>query len=191
MGPTDESSVGMAAEEPCGFVQNIYGARVSWKKNIPVVISVDPHFSSEFYRAALQAAEQWNSLAGKKLIELEKTPDGEHVSPAQDLTTGLYWRTEWPSEKSNQQALTTLFYKATLINEGDIKINAKDFDFYSSEPNSNRQIHMESLLVHEFGHLLGLRHSNVLPTVMWSTLVSGTVRNVISEKDLESLKCEY
>lgn len=187
--PVDESSVGAAAEDDCGFVQNSYGARVAWKNKIPVTVQVDPLISDEFFKAAARAADRWNSLTGKKLIVLEKAE--QHIDPNQDLITGLYWRTEWAAEKNNQQAVTTLFYKGNTINEADVKINAKDFNFYSSEPNSNREIHMESLLVHEFGHLLGLKHSIVWPTVMWATLASNTVRDVISDKDLESLKCEY
>lgn len=187
----EQSSVGSAAEDDYGFVQNSYGARVSWKTKIPVTVQVDPLINEEFFNAASRAADRWNSLAGKKLIVLEKLPRDEVASPSQDLSSGLYWRTEWADEKNNQQAVTTLFYKGSLISEADIKINAKDFNFYANEPNSNREVHMESLLVHEFGHLLGLKHSTVWPTVMWSTLAANTVRDVISEKDLSSLKCEY
>ncbi len=187
----EESSIGSAAEDDCGFVQNSYGARVSWKNKIPVSVQVDPLMNDEFFNAATRAADRWNSLAGKKLIVLERLPPTDVVSPSQDLTTGLYWRTDWAAEKSNQQAVTTLFYRGNSINEADVKVNAKDFLFYSKDPNSNQEVHMESLLVHEFGHLLGLKHSTVWPTVMWSTLASNTVRDVISEKDLKSLKCEY
>lgn len=189
--PVDESSVGAAAEDDCGFVQNSYGARVAWKNKIPVTVQVDPQINEEFFNAAARAADRWNSLTGKKLIALEKLPAEQKVDPTQDLTTGLYWRTDWAAEKNNQQAVTTLFYKGNTISEADIKINAKDFNFYSNEPNSNREVHMESLLVHEFGHLLGLKHSIIWPTVMWATLAANTVRDVISEKDLASLKCEY
>ncbi|MEK6774390.1 MAG: matrixin family metalloprotease [Bdellovibrionota bacterium] len=185
------SSVGKAVEEPCGFVQNSYGARVSWKKNIPVTVEVDPEFSAEFFNAATLAADQWNTSAGKKLIELEKVSFDKLNDPGRDQTSRLYWRTDWPKENSNQQALTVLFFSANEIREADVKVNAKDFNFYATAPNSNREIHMKSLLVHEFGHLLGLRHSSAWPTVMWATLAPTTVRETISEKDLASLKCEY
>lgn len=187
----EESSLGKATEDACGFVQNAYGARVSWKNNIPVTISVDPQFAQEFYSVAESAAEIWNSSFGKKMIVISKMADSESLIPAQDLNSGLYWRTDWPVEKANQQALTTIFFKSNLISEADVKINAKDFNFYSGEPNSNRQIHMESLLVHEFGHFLGLRHTSIANSVMWPTLAPITIRNVISQEDLQSLRCEY
>jgi len=191
LGPANDSSIATEAEDGCGFVQNSYGARVSWKSHLPVRIQVDPQWPIEFFESAVRAADKWNSTVGSKLIELEKLPQGAEADPLQDVISGLYWRTEWSSEKNNQQAVTTLFYRGNQINEGDVKVNAKDFEFFVNDPNSNRQVHMESLLLHEFGHLMGLRHATLWPTVMWSTLASSTRRDVISEKDLESMKCEY
>ncbi len=187
----EESMLGKAAEDSCGFVQNSYGARVSWKNNIPVTVVVDPEFAKEFYDVAVAAAEVWNSTAGKKLLVIEKMSADVNRNPAQDSSSGLYWRTSWAKDKSTQQAITTIFYKTNSISEGDIKVNAQDFDFYSENPNSLREVHMESLLIHEFGHLLGLKHSGTMGSVMWATLPSTIERKVISESDLKSLNCEY
>ena len=186
-----ESMLGKAAEDSCGFVQNSYGARVSWKNNIPVTVLVDPEFAKEFYSAAVAAAEVWNSTTGKKLIVIEKMGAGVSRYPAQDLNSGLYWRTSWSKDKAIQQAVTTIFYKTNSISEADIKVNAQDFDFYLEDPNSLREVHMESLLIHEFGHLLGLKHSSVLGSVMWATLPATIERKIIPENDLKSMNCEY
>lgn len=187
----EQSSLGIAAEDSCGFIQNSYGARVSWKNNIPVTVLVDPEFAEEFYNVAITAAEVWNSSAGKKLLVIEKMSITESRNPAQDLNSGLYWRDSWAKDKPTQQAITIIFFKANVISEADIKINAQDFNFYLENPNSLREVHMESLLIHEFGHLLGLKHSGVLGSVMWATLPFTTERKVISEGDLKSLNCEY
>ncbi len=187
----EESMLGKAAEDSCGFVQNSYGARVSWKNNIPVTVLVESEFAKEFYNAAVSAAEVWNSTTGKKLLVIEKMSADASPNPAQDLNSGLYWRTSWAKDKAIQQAITTIFYKTNSISEADIKINAQDFDFYLETPNSLREVHMESLLIHEFGHLLGLKHSGTSGSVMWATLASTMERKVIPESDLKSLNCEY
>jgi hypothetical protein len=187
----EASLLGKASEDSCGFVQNSYGARVSWKHNIPVVISVDSQFAAEFYSAAVSAADVWNSSVGKKLLVIEKMPADASPNPAQDMMSGLYWRKSWSKDKSTQQAITTIFFKTNSISEADIKINAENFVFYLENPNSLRDIHMESLLIHEFGHVLGLKHVSVAGSVMWATLPATTQRKIIPESDLQSMKCEY
>ena len=58
-------------------------------------------------------------------------------------------------------------------------------------PAGNRDVHLESLLIHELGHVLGLKHKDSGDSVMATYLSSLTMRNDIPEKDIDDLKCEY
>jgi hypothetical protein len=190
-GAPEEAVLALSAQEPCGYVQNSSGQRVSWKGQLPVMIAVDPQMPAELASSVKNAAEKWNSSTGKKLIEVQ-TPPAEAFRPqSTDLWNGVYWSTDWPEDLNYQQAITTIRFRGPQILEADVVINNKFFSYYSSEPNSNQQVHMESLMIHEFGHLLGLKHLTSMPTVMWATLTGATKRDVLSEQDLENLKCEY
>ncbi len=180
-----------ASQEACGYVQNSSGQRVSWKGQLPVVIFLDPTLPSELVTSVQSAAQKWNSSAGKLLIDV-RTVTAENFKPqASDGWNGIYWSTDWDNTVSLQQAITTIRYRGNMIFEADIKINSKNFTYYVSQPNSNQEVHMESLLVHEFGHLLGLKHLSTSPTVMLATLSGATIRDTLSDQDLGDLKCEY
>ena len=55
----------------------------------------------------------------------------------------------------------------------------------------NYIIHLESLVVHELGHSLGLDHKPKKDSVMQDKLSARTERDKIGESDYESLECEY
>lgn len=159
---------------------------------IPATLSVPPTWPEEYYPSLEKAVEHWNGSSGKKLIELRKVDkDFAEENPMQNEISTIHWMKEWSDNKSTQQGLTVVYYKGVQTTEADIKINAKNFSFFTTEPTAEQQIHMQSLLVHELGHFLGLKHSSTMPTVMWPTLPAEIIRDTISTTDLQSLKCEY
>ena len=52
-------------------------------------------------------------------------------------------------------------------------------------------IHLESLVIHELGHVLGLDHNNHEESVMQERLSAQTERDQIGESDYKSIACEY
>ena len=99
---------------------------------------------------------------------------------------------EWSSSSPNEQARTSVNWNLSKITDTDIKINAKNFSYYiDSDENQNGKVHLESLLVHEFGHALGLSHILERTSVMQPTLDSQTTRNQPGWVDMDSLNCEY
>jgi hypothetical protein len=72
LGPGDENSLASAAQSDCGFVQNAYGQRVSWKKNIPVVLELHKSYPEEFVATVEKAAAHWNEAAGMTLFRFER-----------------------------------------------------------------------------------------------------------------------
>lgn len=191
-GSSEDSVIAQSSQEDCGYIQNSAGARVSWKSIRPVSIKINSEVPSEFHDAILKAADRWNSAIGSKVLDVQVGTESEPGRIAsQNSSNGIFWYQDWDESMTTQQAVTTVYYRGNQANESDIKINAKNFVFYVSDPKSNHDVHMESLMVHEFGHVLGLKHLSIWPTVMWPTLAGQIERTTLAAKDLEDLKCEY
>lgn len=191
LGPGDNKVLASQAEPDCGYLQNAYGQRVSWKGRLPINLQVHESYPNEFLKALESAIHHWNESAGLTLIHLTATTDGLSPTASKNLLNSVHWITEWPEDRGNTQALTTLHWTKNLITEADISINGRHFTYFIDEPRTPTDVHLESLLIHELGHVLGLKHRSSEPSVMWSVLNGGIKRQVLTAADKETLKCEY
>lgn len=191
LGPGNADYLASAAQSDCGFLQNAYGERVSWKNNIPVQLNIHKDYPEEFIKTLESAAKHWNDAAGMTLFLFKRDDNMASTSATKDNQNTIHWMKEWPDTSNNQQGVTNLFWRGNKLYETDIAINNKYFTFYTESYSTVYQVHLESLLIHELGHVLGLKHRSTLPSVMWAVLSGGTVRNVLTDADRESLKCEY
>ncbi|XP_039048773.1 metalloendoproteinase 1-like [Hibiscus syriacus] len=72
---------------------------------------------------------------------------------------------------------------------GDLHFNAV-WNWTYNQPASN-QIDLESIGVHELGHVLGLNHSQVKDTVMFPKYDPGTIKRKLNKDDIDGLKALY
>lgn len=179
------------AEEPCNFVQNVYGQRISWKDQVPIPLMVHADFPREHLPALDRALQVWEKAAGHRLFVIISTNFRENDAPAKDNRSVIYWMKTWEANKTSEQARTSIYWVGDQIRETDLKVNAKDFSYYSDAPQSGREVHLESLLIHELGHVLGLRHNDGGDSVMATYLATQTKREELSPSDLEAMACEY
>lgn len=177
------------SEESCGFVQNVYGERVSWKDNIPVKMYLHTSVPADLETSIRSAAETWNRALGKTavVIEMEKVSGS---SASRDGRNVIYFLDQWEREKSGEQGRTSLYWVGDLIQEADIRINDYNYNFYGATPQPGF-VSMESLALHELGHVLGLKHEDASPSVMATYLRTNQERVELQQSDLESLNCEY
>lgn len=174
-------------EDACNFVQNSEAHRVSWENAAPATLVIDSSVPSQYHTAIYQAADQWNMSHGRELIRIiGQNEAGEAI---QDGRSAIYWYSNWESTRSYEQARTTVYWSGDRIYEADVRINARNFT-YSTYPTYG-SIDVESLLVHEFGHVLGLAHNEDMGSVMAKSLASNTTRREPGEIDVRSLQCEY
>ena len=56
--------------DDCGFVQNVYGQRISWKRQLPLQVYVNSSVPAQLKPAIHRAAATWEKNAGQKIFEI-------------------------------------------------------------------------------------------------------------------------
>ncbi len=176
------------SQEDCGFVQNVYGQRISWKGALPVVLKIHQDVPKQYVPAIQAAANTWNAAAGKTLFEIRD--DGTHLPTGRDHANIIYFSPTWDAGRASEQAKTSVHWIGDQIQEADVRINGSGFKFYTQQHVPNA-ISMEALILHEMGHILGLKHKDADQSVMGTYLASNTDRTQLAGTDMSSLSCEY
>ncbi len=190
----DQDILAFGSQESCNFITtNLLSntLRVSWKSATPVTLIITAGVPPEFDSEILRAAAKWNSSLGKNLFIVRR--DNSFTNPpGNDGVNAIYWSTDWQADQAAQQARTAVRWDVSRLKDTDVRINAKNFDFYKTDDvEHSGKIHLESLMIHEFGHVLGLTHIADLASVMQTQLRSETTRNQPGAIDLSSVNCEY
>ncbi|MBC7742404.1 MAG: matrixin family metalloprotease [Bdellovibrionaceae bacterium] len=181
----------MGSQDSCNFVQSSQGLRVSWKSSTPFHLIITESVPPEYDSAIIQAASTWNTRKSMNLIQVHRDNAYSGASTA-DGINGIYWMTDWASDQSSEQARTSIRWDISKLKEADIKINAKYFRFYKTDDTvRSGKVNIESLMLHEIGHAMGLSHITTSDSAMQPYLASSTDRNSPGQIDLNSLNCEY
>jgi hypothetical protein len=176
----------------CGFVQNTYGERVSWKNEGLITLYIHDSVPREYYGAIQSAAATWEKSIGHRLFNLVMDPLVGTSIPHQDGKNIIYFMNTWEANRPTEQARTSIYWNGDQIVEADIRINSKDFQFYWAPGQFNPlKVNFEALILHEMGHVLGLRHKDNAGSVMATFLPSGTDRVRLASADASNLQCEY
>ncbi len=190
--------------DDCGFVQNVYGQRISWKRQLPLQVYVNAAVPAQLRPAIHRAAATWEKNAGRKIFDIieESNTNGSTSNvPSRDRKNGIYFLSDWESDRKSEQGRTTVLWAGDEIQEADIRINAANFGYYDQDPQNIVRItkssissdgyNFEALILHELGHFLGLKHRESDGTVMATHLAAYADRVNLSSTDAESVKCEY
>lgn len=181
-------------QEACFFVQNKNKQRVSWKSNLPVKFKIHKDVPEEARESLTKAATRWNLISTQNVIEFvdeesSRTPTQSYA----DGTPTIFWLKTWESERSSEQARTSVVWTGSTLRDADIRINAKDFQFnLANQELSPLKVDLVSLMVHEMGHALGFAHTDTRKSVMYPFLRKNFDRRDVNQlADLESYACEY
>ncbi len=177
--------------DACGFVQNSSGERISWKNEAPIHLFMHTSVPQEFRGAVIGAADKWNQALGKNMIVIEDAlVDGPNVAN-KDGQSVIYMSNTWEADKASEQGRTSIYWVGDRIRETDIKLNGQNFQFYWQKTPQTQGVNIEALVLHEMGHVLGLKHKDTESSVMQTYLANNSDRTHVGETDIEALKCEY
>lgn len=183
------------AQDDCGFVQNVYGERISWKGQVPIPLTLHSNLEPDEIRAVESAIKVWEEFAGRPLFYVAGTDFSGSEQAKMDGVNVISKLKTWDPAKPNEQGRTAMYWVSDQMKEADILLNASPkFSLYTEFPKSEpgkSDVHLESLLVHELGHVLGLKHNDETPGVMGTYLEAAQVRVALGEAERASLACEY
>ncbi|KYG62824.1 peptidase [Bdellovibrio bacteriovorus] len=190
------------SQEDCGFVQNVYGERISWKSDVPVTMYIHAQVPDSMIPAILKAADTWEKTAGRKLFNIvTSTRYTGPINPHKDSVNVIYLMSSWEDNRASEQGRTSVYWIGDQIKEADIRLNAADFGFYwngqtltraaKADRQGSAPVNIEALVLHEMGHVLGLKHKDGAGSVMATYLASGDDRVNLAGADQTALQCEY
>lgn len=187
----DQDVLALGSVESCNFVQSSGGMRVSWKSSTPVKFIISPSMPTKFDATIIKAANIWNTYLNTGLISVHRDNSITN-GPGNDRYNLIFWVTDWPAGQAQEQARTGIRWDISKLRDADIKINAKTFEFYADgETNTSGKVSMLSLMIHEMGHGVGLKHIDDIVSVMQTHLATGKERSTPAKVDTDSLGCEY
>lgn len=199
------SSCQKKPQNECGFVQNIYGQRISWKSDKPVDLYIHSSVPMALRSSIYKAAATWESQIGHPVFRISEDSSKVSASPSRDQKNGIYFLPKWESDKTSEQGRTSVYWASDTIVEADILVNASDFAYYGTENSktlyggfrmkqSGRTIldgyNFEALMLHEMGHMLGLKHQEG-SSVMKTYLGAFENRTRLAAVDQKMISCEY
>lgn len=199
------SSCSPKPQNDCGFVQNVYGQRIAWKTGTAVKVYIAANVPTELRPAIYRAAATWDDQVGHKVIEIVEDSSQVGSVPSRDNKNAIYFLADWESDRSSEQGRTSVYWAGDQIQEADIRINAYNFSYYDQNPQvlvgsaalkksgqtARDGYSFEALVLHEMGHLLGLKHRDGIPSVMATHLAAFTDRVALGAVDQSSITCEY
>lgn len=117
----------------CGFVQNVYGQRISWKGKLPIEVEIDSSIPTDLRPAIYRAAKTWEVIAGQPLFVFRQI-NRKNTGPNKDKKNGIYFLLNWDSNNKAEQGRTSVYWAGDAIQEADIRINGAQFAFYDRDP---------------------------------------------------------
>ena len=168
------------ADPNCGAITTTDGLNIHWIQQPILYIhnSVPP----QMYSKIRKAAHAWNKALGFEAIKIADEIDNGPLDTRFDNRSVLYWMPYWTSRPA-EQAVTTIRWTGSVILEADIRINTTIYHF--------DRFDIESILIHEMGHFLGLAHQIDPMSVMFPSLAEYEVRINIDEIDYLNVTCLY
>ena len=185
-----------------------------WRNSsLPIKIVYSEDFSKDFKKSyedhrghnpLEQALSVWNdAITSKQLFSFPLTTvsnkEYTNLDAYSDGVFGVYKRYSWfKSGLDNVLALTHSRYRKIanktgfFLDEVDIFFNYRDYPNITLDQNDLNHHDIQSIFVHEIGHLLGFDHTEgKKPSVMAPKLNSSEVKRNLEPYDIKSVKNYY
>ncbi|MCC6385825.1 MAG: matrixin family metalloprotease [Dehalococcoidia bacterium] len=135
--------------------------------------------------AVATAANSWNAAGAFSFVDAGAT--GAGTGGCHGATDGVN-TLGWANQDGSVLAITCGWYSGARSTEFDMEIDP-DWDWTIGSGRVG--VDLQSVVLHEFGHALGLAHSDDRNAVMYSTYLTGTLRRELAHDDVAALTSMY
>lgn len=173
--------------------------------SFPINLQISSDFSNDEIDAIKDMANQWSLSTNNQISFFETTQETNekayaNINSYNDNQTAVYKLSEWPSEfPASALAVTQVF--GTKVNSGaynqyikiehaDIMINYDNFEFST---NYGFGYDLQTVILHEMGHFLGLYHDNSSPdeSIMYPSISRFRDNRLPKDKDSYNIEILY
>jgi hypothetical protein len=92
----------------------------------------------------------------------------------------------WPSSYGSSNGtigITMSMASGSALTEFDMNFNEQKYTFVDGQPGGGSQVDLQSVATHEFGHAVGLDHSNQSSATMYASYDNGTGQRTLASDD--------
>jgi len=168
---------------------------IRWASEAKVEMKAHTSVPNEYLVDIQDTFVKWNAQLDKPLLYPRQNQTIERTYRPfsnQDGVNGIYfvcenWSYGREGHEHETQAITQINLSDGQIVEADILVNCQDFQ-YSHKVDVNK-VHLESLILHESGHVIGLPHDTQNPSaIMYVRLALGVERLKFTKSDFAGLR---
>jgi hypothetical protein len=174
-----------------------------WNRSFPIALKISDDFDAVEINEIETSSGNWDKGLnnGQKILDVSQTTNSKsnNLNSYQDSEFGIYKVFNWPSElPDGALAVTQLFgtrrnigssTEYIEINHADILVNYdSDFEYFTTYGYD-----LQSVVLHEMGHFVGLFHENSAPeeSVMYPSISRWPPNRLPKQNDINNLKKLY
>jgi hypothetical protein len=181
------------------------------KSSFPRTINVSNSFTAAEYDNIRSMGNAWGSSVNNQVQFFawgvsvdEKTPIVTDLDVFLDNTLGVYKLTKWPFElPANALAVTQIYGRRfntgssnefVNIEHADILVNVERFQYFTGDTGASGQFDLRTVMLHEFGHFLGLPHNSLVDrtqSVMYPSITSSERKRSPMNPDIAAIAEKY
>ncbi len=170
----------------------------------PLEVDISTSFDNNETDSIRTSADSWSDAVDNRVNFFDTTgtitEKGGSLGSYQDGRMGVYKLTSWPSALPNLALAVTQIFglrknigksnESIEISHADILVN---YDYFSFSTNGGGGYDLETVLLHEFGHFLGLAHDNSSQgtTVMYPSVSRHNSNRTPLQKDKVAIASLY
>ncbi len=172
----------------------------SWPSShsFPVQLKHGSDLTTDEVSALKESTTNWNQGVGEDLFQVGSSNKDsyQNLNEFEDGELGVYKLGHWPSELP-PTALAVTQIHGEAIDSDNIRITHADillnYDYFTFSTDGSWGYDLQTVLVHELGHFLGLYHhgESAEQTVMYPSIGRDTENRIPKEVDINDILAKY